>query len=464
MGRIRHDVKVKYDNQNKPVDILAADNVAMGVVTAKTDPTSGVVEFVQRGDPSLWGVIGDSRMADIIGSYGNYDVQYRATNWVNWLNVLSGQRVKVISTGAIAGKRTDQYLANFDRVLKSGIGTVVFGMPCVNDIWQNYPAANTSGATAFANIKAKAEQALAAGKRVLCLTEPGSTPLSAAQVTQVAIFNRLLIEWAEKVQGVDVFDVRPIVWSPAAGGTTLTFKLDYQYDGTHYTPKGGHAIGKAAAVFAAAIGLLGPSQPRLASNSIDIFSNNGIDLLDNGLFTALTGGTIDAPISAVTTGNCPATYKLSASDASKVTSIAITATANSDDFGNDLTLAIAVSGATVVKFSNDIPSIGSKVPNGSFIDYAMQIDVANGSVNFDGPQLWLYPGSMNEQFYMESVYRGPSEAYSSTMQHVAALPNTAVQWLVSGVQLPFIGAGSATVTLRRHRTALRLSNHGIVKY
>jgi hypothetical protein len=45
MGRIRHDVKVKYDNQNKPVDILAADNVAMGVVTAKTDPTSGGVEL-----------------------------------------------------------------------------------------------------------------------------------------------------------------------------------------------------------------------------------------------------------------------------------------------------------------------------------------------------------------------------------------------------------------------------------
>jgi lysophospholipase L1-like esterase len=50
MGRIRHDVKVKYDNQNKPVDILAADNVAMGVVTAKTDPTSGVVKNFTAGN------------------------------------------------------------------------------------------------------------------------------------------------------------------------------------------------------------------------------------------------------------------------------------------------------------------------------------------------------------------------------------------------------------------------------
>ena len=53
MGRIRHDVKVKYDNQNKPVDILAADNVAMGVVTAKTDPTSGVIK-IQAGDKQAW--------------------------------------------------------------------------------------------------------------------------------------------------------------------------------------------------------------------------------------------------------------------------------------------------------------------------------------------------------------------------------------------------------------------------
>jgi hypothetical protein len=44
MGRIRHDVKVKYDNQNKPVDILAADNVAMNVVTANVDSTSGGLE------------------------------------------------------------------------------------------------------------------------------------------------------------------------------------------------------------------------------------------------------------------------------------------------------------------------------------------------------------------------------------------------------------------------------------
>lgn len=434
------------------------------MVQSEVDDVTGVVEFVQRGDPSKWGVLGDSRMADIVGSYGAFDVQYRATNWVNWLNVLSGQRVTVVSTGAIAGKRTDEYLANFEKVLASGVGTIVFGMPCVNDIFQNYPTATTSAQTAFANIKVKAEIALAAGKRVLCLTEPGSTPLSADQVKQVAIFNRLLTEWAESVQGVDVFDVRPIVWSAIAGGTTLTFKTDYQYDGTHYTPKGGHAIGKAAATFAQGVGLLGPSQLRLASNVIDVFANNGIDLLNNGLFTTLTGGTIDTPIAGVTTGNCPTTYKLSATDASKVTSIAITSAANADGFGNDLTLAIAVSGATVVKFSNDIPSIGSKVPNGSFIDYAMQVDVANGSVNFDGPQLWLYPGNMNEQFYMESFYRGPSEAYSETLQHVAALPNTAVQWLVSGIQLPFIGAGSATVTLRRHRTAMRTANRGIVRF
>jgi hypothetical protein len=46
MGRIRHDVKVKYDNQNKPVDILAADNVAMNVVTSKTDPTNGGVKLL----------------------------------------------------------------------------------------------------------------------------------------------------------------------------------------------------------------------------------------------------------------------------------------------------------------------------------------------------------------------------------------------------------------------------------
>lgn len=51
MSRIRHEIKVKYDENNNPVDILVADNKPLNVVRSEVNPVTGGISLSAGGLP-----------------------------------------------------------------------------------------------------------------------------------------------------------------------------------------------------------------------------------------------------------------------------------------------------------------------------------------------------------------------------------------------------------------------------
>lgn len=148
-------------------------------------------------DPLLFDFDGDSRTRDIYPttcSSGTEAVNlcgYRGTNWFVIANALAGQRYKIGLVQAVAGQRSDQYLAqsNIAPMLASNAGNFVIGYPAINDLTPlngaNY--VNTNGYTVTpsnvanvvaSNILTAVGQAVAKGKRVILLHEPGNPSIS----------------------------------------------------------------------------------------------------------------------------------------------------------------------------------------------------------------------------------------------------------------------------------------------
>lgn len=152
----------------------------------------------QQLDPLLYDFVGDSRTRDIYPSTcnsGTEAVQLCGTRGVNWFviaNALAGQRYKIGLVQAIIGTRSDQYLAqsNINPMLASSAGNFVIGYPAINDLTPlngaNY--ANTNGVTvspsnvanviAMQNILPVVRQAVAKGKKVILLHEPGNPSIN----------------------------------------------------------------------------------------------------------------------------------------------------------------------------------------------------------------------------------------------------------------------------------------------
>lgn len=149
-------------------------------------------------DPLLFDFDGDSRTRDIYPVTCNTGTEavnlcgYRGTNWFVVANALAGQRYKINLVQAIIGTRSDQYLAqsNIAPMLASNAGNFVIGYPAINDLTPlngaNY--VNTNGVTvtpsnvanviAAQNILPVVRQAVAKGKRVILLHEPGNPSIS----------------------------------------------------------------------------------------------------------------------------------------------------------------------------------------------------------------------------------------------------------------------------------------------
>lgn len=149
-------------------------------------------------DPLLNDLVGDSRTRDIYPSTCNSGTEavslcgYRGTNWFVVANALAGQRYKINLVQAIIGTRSDQYLAqsNIAPMLASNAGNFIIGYPAINDLTPlngaNY--VNTNGVTitpsnvanviAAQNILPVVQQAVAKGKRVILLHEPGNPSIT----------------------------------------------------------------------------------------------------------------------------------------------------------------------------------------------------------------------------------------------------------------------------------------------
>ena len=120
MARIRHDVKIKYDENNKPVDILVADNKPLNVVRSEVNPvTGGIRKFEASGRNALAdiGVVKARRRLAVIGdsfSAPTSSLVHQATCW--WVHSLAelGWPYELVAVSAVAGRTTAQMLAAFD--------------------------------------------------------------------------------------------------------------------------------------------------------------------------------------------------------------------------------------------------------------------------------------------------------------------------------------------------------------
>ena len=409
---------------------------------------------------------GDSRQA-VIGGSG--PLSTTAAHWFAWASALNGANMRHVANYGISGKRSDEYLAtNFAASLTAPGYWYVFNSPAINDIAQAPAPYTTLDGVAITltnvaeyvagRILTAAITARAAGYQVVITSEPGSNTCTQAQCTAVYELNQRLKEICQ-TYGFLYFDIASVLWNPGASATTISFKTGYTLEGTHLTHLGAYYAGKA---FAALIGKFIPAAYILPSNKSDVLATNARQLIQNPLFTTLTGG---ASSGVTLTGNVPANWTLG-NTAGAGTSVTITSAANADGYGNDVTLTITAGAADTVTFQQAGIS-GAGNANWLITDImqsGVQMDVAAGSSNF--VSYWqqgiaTVEGPTQNNFVLYSgvasgLGPGPAEAYTLTYAaKPAAAPLTAGgalgtrSFIAPYLKLVFTAAGSATITLRR---------------
>ena len=284
---------------------------------------------ILRRLPHVVAALGDSRI-DAIYLDASTRRNLGARSPLNWANALMGHRLVIGDDYGVSGDRTDQMLARLAAAIASGAG-LLYLQGGVNDIAQNYPTAGTSGATAFANLKAMAEAGRAAGMQVVIEAEVGAQNLNtAAFVTQINELNALLYEYAEETPGVHVHDARSVVLNATSSDTVVSFKAGYTSDGTHPTPKGAAYWGES---LAALLTQIIPSRAQLLGrNRIELPSNGRRQLLLNHLFQTATGGTLSNGV----TGTVPSGW--TGHRATTVPSAAFSTQADASGLGNNVVI------------------------------------------------------------------------------------------------------------------------------
>lgn len=159
--------------------------------------------------------IGDSRMADMYATAScNGDPRIQCgtsgTNFLVQAIAQAGYPLQIGLNQASAGCRSDQYLqpSNVAPILSSGNGWLVIGYPMVNDLSAGgaacaispgggaFPFTNANGVLVHlsnvasigaSNITAVADQAIAAGKRVVISLEPGNSAMNTNNQTVAVV-------------------------------------------------------------------------------------------------------------------------------------------------------------------------------------------------------------------------------------------------------------------------------------
>lgn len=433
--------------------------------------------------PAMLDIIGDSRAFDATTANFSLSRQIGLTgsNFLNWGNALSGQRVRVGTNFGIFGMRTDEYLAtNLTAMISSPAKIALIGYPCVNNLVPNaggatstFPYTHTNGQTvaladagrvAFEDVRDAALRLVAVGKTVIVTCEPGATNLDAARVQQLHDFNARLITWARATPGVFCWSANSVLWNSTGSSTQIVMKTDILKPGdpTHHGIFGGYTAGK---VFANIIrGLIPPNDIGIASIN-DAYGQNPRQLIRNPLFANTTGGTRSGGIGG--TGNVPAGWDISGS--SGVTAN-FTSAANIDGIGNDITVAISKStaGFEVVNFNSVAPSNADWSLTDQ-IEHAFEIDKAAGSSNahvYGNLQINAPGGQTGDTADWWSLWgnasfgTGPAEAYSvkHRSQRAGANPGAASKgYLSPQVQIALLGAGSSITFTIRRAECLKLS-------
>lgn len=403
-------------------------------------------------------MIGDSRTADLIVGNGT-----NSRNWFNQACAYYKQTPILIGAYGVASKRSDEYLTNgnFETALADASQFLIFGYPAVNDIGaafvgytDTFGRAVTLGnvaSLAVDNIITYAKRAVAYGKRVIILTEPGSTTHVASQVTQVHEFNRLLKVRVAEVPGAILYDPCPLLWNPTSSATLIAFRTGYSGDGTHAQQTAARAVGIdfATNVLPAIL----PKIDTAPANISDTVASGTNQLFRNPLFNTLTGGTTGGNIT-LTSGTVPANVTISGSAAATL-AVTITSAANAQGFGNDVTFAFTW--ASTVNARIDLTTTVGDWNLTDQFESRIEIDVASGStaVGVHSETVVQTNAGTNDLWGLYSANSGPM----STAGDAGLVLRTRKGGVVAGsvtktavqqrIQVTGSGAGACTITLRR---------------
>jgi lysophospholipase L1-like esterase len=251
--------------------------------------------------PSLWAILGDSRVDQVHLDHGNF-LNISNANHLGWANSLSGHRITLATNQGNSGDRSDQMLARLGNCLAVKAGTLYI-LIGANDFAQA-PAGFVSTAGTMIgttinlsnvarhvleNVKLAHASALAVGySRVIVCLEAGASNFSAAQISAMLEYNERLRNWSETAPNQVLFDLPSYLWNASAStASTIVFKTGYMRDTTHEAAAGAYAAGVG---LAALITQLYPVMPRELRNVFEVAANGNIQVLTNPMFTTATGG------------------------------------------------------------------------------------------------------------------------------------------------------------------------------
>ena len=412
--------------------------------------------------PTKFSMIGDSRTADLWSGGGK-----SSRNFFNWACAYYKQAPILVGNYGASGKRSDEYLTNgnFETALADGSGVLIFGYPAVNDIGTAF----TGYTDAFGNVVTLANaasvivgnlarywrKAVDAGKKVVVLTEPGSTVQVASQVAVMHEINALIKKAALDVPGVILFDPCPIIWDPVGSATLLTKRTGYSGDGTHAQQMEARAVGKNFATNV--LPLLLPKIDTAPAHLSDTVANGTRQLFRNPLFNTLSGGTTGSNIT-VTSGTVPAVVAVSGSVGGAGLAVVITSASNVDGFGKDVTFAFTATAAVTARI--DLQATLADWNLTDTFESTLEVDIAAGStatgVFFETGVLTDSATKTNSLYDLYSGASGPMSAEAETgvvyrTRRGGVSVNSSTKTAVQGRLSVVFGAGTTacTVTLRR---------------
>lgn len=360
---------------------------------------------------SMFDFAGDSRTT-LSNTGGIPTAGYTSEFWFHWASALSANRYVYDQQNGGSACRTDQFLtqAVLAPLLASQAGWLVIGPSALNDVGPqtgnglqianacsgnsggSFPYINnlgetvtqsTVGALAANHVITAAKSALAIGKNVILIEEMGAASTTQLSVGQVYDFNARMRSYAKANPGrVYLVSFNSQIWDPIASATLVGFlnTTACMSDGTHPTALCAASEGT---VFNTAAGTpFWASDLQIASIN-NVNATNPRQLINNPLFTTLTGGT-NAGTCGTVTGNIPSGWTLGCTNAN--VSVTITSAASAwcglaNRCGNDVTFAVTCTASGTLVLNSNAPS-NALWNLTDTLQFSVNVSVANGSSGF----------------------------------------------------------------------------------
>lgn len=421
--------------------------------------------------------LGDSRLAQesALRQHSPDNVVKNRFHFWHKANYQLGQAMKLIGTLAVSGLRSDQYLtqSNLNAAIASAAkNLMIYG--AANDLGQGFTAAQMmAGYNGSPGINSAVAQAVAAGMRVILCVEAGADNFTSAMIGEMNKLRQYFYELNEANAMVELLDMGAPVWNGASTSSISFIAGTYQTDSgvkVHPGTLGAAYIAPNLVELAKRIGIA-PVQRKIIA-PWETGSNGSMQLLQNPLFTILTGGTADAGA----TGSVPASWEAGVTAGGLITGIsgAPSSVGGGAELGcgNDVTLTVTAAASGDGGFFRqalNIAGLAGQYPApaaGDIYQAGIEVSIASGSSNFVGAILYAGPNFTDSTFLqMEDGYAtvnqlaGPTTAYTDTLEtdkFTIPAGKTFLYWTFM-VKWLFTGAGSATITFRQPQMRRRFS-------